>query len=104
MPKKQVKDIKDQHDCIRKMELDYHSSLPIQNSIQYEHYVDITAEPFIDAGPVEFNVVGTPHEYIDMAKSYVIFSIHVQTATGGNLDMTSTELTGKYLTICQNVF
>ena len=90
--------------CVRKTELDYHSSTPVQKSIQYEHYQDVTAEPFNShSGPVEFNVVGTSNEYIDLAKSYIAFEVQIKTSHGSAIDQ-STELMGKYLSVINNLF
>ena len=88
--------------CVRKSELDYHSRPPVQKSIAYEYFQDINCEPFSHGSPIIFNVAGSNHEYIDMAKSYVTFSLHVvQNANDASLADTN-DRTGASLSIVNN--
>lgn len=96
-----AKPVEQRNNCVRKSELDYHNQQPVQKSIEYEYFQDINCEPFSQGAPIIFNVTGSSNEYIDLAKSYITFQLHVvQSASDASLG--TTERTGSKLSIVNN--
>ena len=91
------------HTCMRKTEIDYFSTPPIQKSIEREFFQDVTAEEFTSSSPVQWHIASSPQEYIDLAKTYVTIVIRVTKSDGGDINDDSNQ-TGKLLSISNNIF
>ena len=76
---------KDSCECFS-AELDLHSIPPTQTSIETGYFEEAgPVASLTDQGPIEFNIVGSKDEYLDLYNTYLYFACRIVNADGTDL-------------------